>query len=49
MRVYGGMTGAGNKKTLHEPYEAWKCPNGHENKGYCTRCMTTGCGEKRKP
>ena len=47
MRVYGGMTGAGVKKTLQEPHGSWKCSNGHENKGYCTRCMTEKCNEKR--
>ena len=47
MRVYGGMTGAGRKKSLREASGPWKCSNGHENKGYCTNCMTSGCGEKR--
>lgn len=47
MRVYGGMTRAGVKKALQEPRKDWKCSNGHTNRGYCTRCLTEGCNEKR--
>lgn len=47
LRVYGGMTNAGNKKALQPPRGAWTCSHGHENKGAWTRCLTAGCNEKR--
>ena len=48
MRVYGGMTQAGTKKSLQPPREPWTCSHGHANKGYWTRCLTAGCNERRK-
>lgn len=30
-----------------EPKLDWRCPNGHECKGFWTRCLTMSCNEKR--
>lgn len=46
-RVEGG-TGAGKKRPLREPFRAtWLCAKAHLNPPYASRCLTTGCNEKR--
>lgn len=47
MKVWNGMTGAGNRRPPKEPAKAWACPQGHENPGYATRCLTLGCNVVR--
>lgn len=46
-RVAGG-TRAGRKRPLREPArEPWLCVRAHLNPPYATRCLTTGCNQKR--
>lgn len=47
VKVAGG-TSAGRKRPLHPP-KPWTCRDGHDNKAYASRCLTTGCLEKRPP
>lgn len=46
VNVPGGAN-SGCKQPLREPREAWTCRNGHDNKGFATRCLTAGCNERR--
>lgn len=46
VRVSGG-TGAGRKRPLREQRGKWLCVNEHPNPAYATRCLTSGCNEKR--
>lgn len=41
-------TGAGCRRPLKQPHTSWTCPNGHVNKGFATRCLTSGCNEGRR-
>jgi len=49
----GQVPGAAGSGTKFRPFKQsdpkpdWHCSNGHENKGYWTRCLTAGCNEKR--
>jgi hypothetical protein len=45
--VKGGPAGSGSKRPLAAPRAAWRCSNGHENRGFAVRCLTFGCNEKR--
>lgn len=44
--VQGG-TNAGCKRPLAAPHKDWACSQGHPNRGYAIRCLTSGCREKR--
>lgn len=45
IKVAGG-TNAGRKRE-HKPPKPWTCRDGHDNKPYASRCLTSGCLEKR--
>lgn len=47
LRVNGGPANSGCKLPLKEPAKDWVCSGGHENKGWWTRCLTSGCNERR--
>ena len=48
--THGGPADSGRKlrrASDAEPKSDWVCTKGHENRGYCTRCLTLGCNESR--
>lgn len=45
--IKGGPANSGTKRAKKAPSKDWTCQNGHTNRGYATRCLTSGCREKR--
>lgn len=48
VKIDDGGTNAGNRPPLAEQrHDTWRCSEGHDNKPNHTRCMTSGCNERR--
>lgn len=47
LRVNGGPARSGVKLPLRDQRPDWTCSQGHANRGWCIRCITSGCNEKR--